>query len=52
MTLCMHHDQREPGWAQTNRIMCDLLHRHIAPPRLRAADRDELVHGWMPAIAA
>lgn len=27
------------GWAAGNRIMCDFLHRGIAPPRLSAIDR-------------
>lgn len=52
MTLCMHHDQREAGWADTNRIMCDLLHRHITPPRLRRADPDEIVRAWVPEMVA
>ena len=32
-TLCPHHVQvAGAGWAATNRIMCDLLHRGVAPP--------------------
>lgn len=27
------------GWAFNNRIMCDLVHRGVAPSRLAAADR-------------
>jgi len=27
------------GWAAGNRIMCDLLHRGIAPPRLSPPER-------------
>ena len=39
--ICPHHHARDPGWAQTNRIMCDLLHRRIVPRRLRPRDREE-----------
>jgi hypothetical protein len=42
-TLCAHHAAGSLGWATENRIMCDLLHRGIVPPRLSAAERDELV---------
>jgi hypothetical protein len=33
-SLCTHHDVPAHGWAAENRIMCDLLHRGIVPPRL------------------
>ena len=37
--LCAHHDYpAEHGWAMRNRLMCDLLHRGIVPPRLDQAD--------------
>lgn len=35
-SLCAHHDVPAHGWAAENRIMCDLLHRGIVPPRLPA----------------
>ncbi len=34
--LCAHHDLSEEGWAAQNRIMCDLLHRGVAPSRVPA----------------
>ena len=41
--LCPHHhafdDSRD--WATANRLMCDLLHRHIVPRRLTEAERDD-----------
>lgn len=27
------------GWAESNRIRCDLIHRHIVPQRLSERDR-------------
>jgi len=41
-SFCHHHEQLvERGWAAVNRVMCDLFHRGIDPPRLNVADRDE-----------
>jgi hypothetical protein len=37
--LCGQHIAAEVGWAAANRIMCDFVHRQIAPPRLDAAER-------------
>jgi hypothetical protein len=39
-SLCAYH-QPAPGgsWAVENRIVCDFVHRGIAPPRLSAAER-------------
>jgi hypothetical protein len=38
--LCAHHAAvSTDSWAASNRIMCDFLHRGVAPPRLREADR-------------
>lgn len=38
--LCAgHHAGAETGWAAVNRIMCDFLHRGVAPPRLEPAER-------------
>ena len=43
--LCAHHDYaRENGWAADNRLMCDLLHRGIVPPRREAIDENSEVH--------
>jgi hypothetical protein len=40
--LCPHHHCiREHGWAETNRIMCDLVHRGKVPPRLPETQREE-----------
>ncbi len=41
MTLCPHHHFHDAGWAATNRIMCELLHRGLVPPRVPPADREE-----------
>ena len=39
VALCAHHaGGAADGWAANNRIMCDFVHRGIAPPRLRPAD--------------
>ncbi len=40
VALCARHAAvSTDSWAVGNRILCDFLHRGIAPPRLRAADR-------------
>jgi hypothetical protein len=42
-SLCPHHHNGlDDGWALTNRIMCNLLHRGIVVARLPRADRDSL----------
>jgi hypothetical protein len=34
--LCPHHQYPpDAGWAEGNRIMCDFIHRGIAPPAPR-----------------
>lgn len=40
--ICSHHHGIAPegDWATGNRIMCDFLHRGIAPPPAAWADRD------------
>jgi hypothetical protein len=39
--LCPHHvSAREAGWAEANRIMCDLIHRGREPRRRPPGDRD------------
>jgi hypothetical protein len=48
--LCPHHVPHGATWAESNRIMCDLIHRRKIPPRLDANARsDEL---WAHADAA
>jgi hypothetical protein len=38
--LCAHHDAvSTDSWALGNRILCDFLHRGIAPARLPASER-------------
>lgn len=45
VSLCAHHVSGfEEGWATTNRIMCNLLHRGIVVTRLPETDRDPLDH--------
>ena len=43
--LCGQHAYHDPGWAASNRVICDLLHRGIVPSRLPAIDRDEDLRG-------
>ncbi len=50
--LCQHHHAYDNSWAETNRIMCDFLHRGVIPRRLRAADRDEDLRGCLQEAAA
>jgi hypothetical protein len=39
--LCPHHHAFGDGdWAAANRIMCDLLHRGVRPPRLNEVERN------------
>jgi hypothetical protein len=53
IAICPHHHADDPGWARTNRVMCDLLHRGIVPRRLRPRDReDELIGRAEVATAA
>jgi hypothetical protein len=45
--LCPHHHAAyDNRWATANRIMCDLIHRKKAPPRLSFAERADDV--WAP----
>jgi len=40
--LCAHHlCGLAENWAATNRIMCDFVHRGIAPRRLSVEEREE-----------
>lgn len=46
LALCPHHhcSEDQDHWAESNRIMCDFLHRGRLPSRLTAEERgDELV---------
>jgi hypothetical protein len=37
--LCPHHHTGQPDdWAQTNRLMCDFLHRKWIPPSMETPD--------------
>ena len=48
--LCRYHLSNGDGWAQTNRIMCDFVHRRKIPARLAPDNRpDEF---WAHADAA
>jgi hypothetical protein len=47
--LCPHHDAQEMGWAASNRIMCDLLHRGLVPPRVRPSEREDEFRGCLQA---
>ena len=48
--LCRHHVSQGDDWAQSNRIMCDFVHRKKIPSRLPVEIRgDEL---WAHADAA
>jgi hypothetical protein len=48
--LCRHHMTVGDGWAESNRIMCDFVHRKKIPPRLAPEGRvDEF---WAQADAA
>jgi hypothetical protein len=38
--FCQHHSASgTDSWAASNRIMCDFVHRGVAPPRLQPAER-------------
>lgn len=41
--LCPHHHVVSEGdrWAAGNRIMCDIIHRGIFPPRLARVERED-----------
>jgi len=49
--LCAHHDAPETGWAASNRIMCDFLHRGLLPPRVHDRERDEDLRGCLAEVA-
>jgi hypothetical protein len=40
--VCDHHaDTIADTWALANRVICDLVHRKIAPQRLEPEEREE-----------
>ena len=42
LTLCPHHHlPNDQGWAATNRIMCDFVHRGLVPWRVPPAGRED-----------
>lgn len=41
VAVCAHHLAAEYGWAEGNRILCDLIHRGRAPRRLALIERVE-----------
>jgi hypothetical protein len=43
--ICRHHVDGYTGdaWAESNRILCDLLHRGKAPARLDAGEREAML---------
>ena len=44
--LCPHHHEVSgDDWAASNRIVCDLVHRHKDPARLSCTDREEYPYG-------
>jgi hypothetical protein len=48
--LCVHHHaDGTAGWAQVNRLVCDLLHRGIVPAR-PPADPDDAA--WLAVQVA
>lgn len=48
--LCSYHTPIDEGWAGTNRIMCDFLHRRQSPKRLMEQDRfNEMLSEEIPA---
>lgn len=41
-----HHTVYGDDWAITNRIMCDLFHRGVVPPRLALEHRADETYGY------
>lgn len=50
-TLCAHHDVPEIGWATSNRIICDFLHRGVPPPRVNVVAYDDDLRGCLREAA-
>ena len=48
--LCRHHVSLGNGWAESNRIMCDFVHRQKVPARLDPERRSD--EFWAHADAA
>ena len=51
VSLCQHHHAHDIGWAATNRIMCDFVHRGAVPPRVSAPERDHDLRGCLQEAA-
>jgi hypothetical protein len=51
MNLCPHHHVPETGWAATNRIMCDFVHRGIVIRRVPVAAREAEIRGCLQEVA-
>ena len=41
VAVCAHHLAAEYGWAEGNRILCNLLHRGLEPSRLPVLERGD-----------
>ena len=53
LALCPHHhcSEDQDHWAESNRIMCDFLHRGLIPSRLTAEERGEELVAMATAAA-
>lgn len=51
MDLCPQHHVPETGWAATNRIMCDFVHRGIVIRRVPVAERNAETRGCLQEVA-
>jgi hypothetical protein len=51
MNLCPHHHAPQAGWAATNRIMCDFVHRGIVIRRVPVAEREAETRGCLQEVA-
>jgi hypothetical protein len=48
--LCRHHSTgADDGWAASNRIMCDFIHRGVVPAR--AADDEKEICATLAEVA-
>jgi hypothetical protein len=51
VNLCPNHHAQDLGWAATNRVMCNFLHRGALPPRVSAVDRSQDLPGCLQEAA-
>lgn len=50
--LCGFHESAwGRDWAAENRILCDFVHRGVAPPRLSATERAHAFHASAAEVA-